>query len=69
LPPFTIMKRLKDDAGVKTLRCRLGIGTKWELPAQRCLQFSLDAVEAAKSGDSSRPADSPDSLPEAGPAD
>lgn len=69
LPPFTIMKRLKDDAGVKTLRCRLGIGTKWELPAQRCLQFSLDAIEAARSVDSSRPDDSPGSHPEAGPAD
>lgn len=69
LPPFTIMKRLKDDAGVKTLRCRLGIGTKWELPAQRCLQFSLDAIEAARRDDSSRPDDSPDSLPAAAPAD
>lgn len=68
LPAFTILKRLTNEGEAKQVRCRLGIGTKWELPPQRCLQLSLDVVGRATAGDSSRPDDSPDSSPDSAPA-
>lgn len=74
LPAYTIVKRLKNEAGVTELRCKLGFGTRWELPSQRCLQVSLDAVDINSAaidrltaGDSSRPDDMSDSPSETPP--
>lgn len=67
LPSYTIMKRLKDVQEVKQIRCRLGLGTKWELPPQRCLQIPLDLIGNATGGDSSRPDDTPGSSPDSAP--
>lgn len=41
LPVYSIMKRFRDELGASELRTKLGIGTKWELPPQRVLEFDL----------------------------
>ena len=66
LPVYQITRRLLDSLNMREVRCKLGIGTKWELPPQRCYEVQLDQMDAqilarATVGDSSRPADSPDS--------
>lgn len=68
LPPHTIISRLKDETGARPIRCKLGVGTKWELPAQRCFEISLDSVDsnskalyALTEGGSLRPEDMSDS--------
>lgn len=75
LPPYTVIKRLKEEVKVRSLRCRLGIGTKWELPAQRCFEVSLDAIDsnskalyAITEGGSLHPDDTSDSPSETPPA-
>lgn len=44
LPAYTILKRLKDEDSAIEIKCSLGIGTKWQLPRQRCLQIPLDRL-------------------------
>lgn len=73
LPIYNIMKRFRDELGARELRTKLGIGTKWELPPQKCIEFDLSkfGLSAAdiKAGDLSRPGDSPDSHGQNAPAD
>lgn len=75
LPTYSTLKRLEREVGMVQMRVRLGIGTKWELPPQRCYQISserLNQTLAAKIDDlrldgSSRPDDSPGSDHETAP--
>jgi hypothetical protein len=75
LPIYSIVKRLENDLQMKSVRVKLGIGTKWELPQQRCYQIStlamdkaaLARVEVIISDDSLSPDDSLDSSPEPAP--
>jgi hypothetical protein len=75
LPVYSTITRMEQELGMKTVRVRLGIGTKWELPPQRCYEVStkhldehFDAMAAQVTPDDSlRPADSPDSQPETEP--
>ena len=68
LPVYQIMKRMRAEIGYVERKARLGIGTKWELPPQKLLEFDLSKVSAAedvvsevlKQDDSSSPACSPD---------
>lgn len=73
LPVYNIMKRFRDELGARELRTKLGIGTKWELPPQKCIEFDLSkfGLTAAdiKAGDLSRPGDSPDSHGQSVPSD
>ncbi|NJN00140.1 MAG: hypothetical protein HC793_00155 [Aquincola sp.] len=77
LPVYATVKRMEDELGMKMLRCKLGLGTKWELPVQRCYEVSvatiasrMDAIAGAiTGGDSSRPDDTPGSPPETVPED
>lgn len=73
LPVYNIMKRFRDEFGVRELRTKLGIGTKWELPPQKCMEFDLTRFNLSdadiKSVALSRPADSPDSHGPSAPAD
>jgi hypothetical protein len=41
LPVYNIMKRFRDELGAVEMRTKLGMGTKWELPPQRVLEFDL----------------------------
>lgn len=67
LPVYNVMKRFKDELGAREMRVRLGGGTKWELPPQKCLEFDLSrfnlTVEDIKSAGPSSSAGSPDSQP------
>lgn len=75
LPVYSITKRIQAELSAKTVRVRLGIGTKWELPPQRCYEFSTSAyaskfdlaLETITAGDSSRPGDMTDSPSEEPP--
>lgn len=76
LPVYQTVKRMRAELKCEERRARLGIGTKWELPPQKLLEFDLSQLPAAedvveqvlRSDGSSNPADSPGSLPEAAPA-
>jgi len=65
LPVYNIMKRFRDELGARELRTKLGMGTKWELPPQKCIEFDLSrfGLSAAdiKVGDPSNLAAIPDS--------
>lgn len=68
LPVYNIMKQFRDDLGAVEMRAKLGIGTKWELPPQRLLEFDLRkfGIKAAdlKVGDPVGPVpDSPETTP------
>lgn len=73
LPVYGILKKFRDELGARELRTKLGIGTKWELPPQKCIEFDLTkfGLSAAdiKAGALSRPGDSPDSHGLSAPAD
>lgn len=73
LPIYNILKRMKDELGVRETRVKLGIGTKWEVPPQRVLEFDLRAfglkAEDIKVGDPSSSDGTPDSHPSEEPAD
>src|SRR5690606_24517832 len=68
LPPYSTIKKLKSEYGAVQVRVRLGAGTRWELPPQRCLQLSLDNIardrqlpDELTGDDSSSPDDTSDS--------
>lgn len=65
LPVYNIMKRFRDELGARELRTKLGMGTKWELPPQKCIEFDLSrfGLSAAdiKVGDPSNLVGIPDS--------
>lgn len=41
LSVYNTMKRFRDELGAKERKTKIGIGTKWELPPQRCIEFDL----------------------------
>lgn len=73
MPVYNIMQRFRQELGVRELRVKLGAGTKWELPPQKCLEFDLSrfnlTVEDIKSAGLSRPGGTPDSHAPSAPAD
>lgn len=44
LPTFAIIKEMTMALSGEIKRVKLALGTKWELPQQRCLEFALDAT-------------------------
>lgn len=62
LPSSTMIRRFRSDLGARELRYRIGMGTKWELPPQRCMEVVL-------SGNSATAAMVADVLPEDRPTD
>lgn len=65
LPSSTILRKFKSELHAKELRVRIGMGTKWELPPQRCMEIvlagtSAAAVMAADVMPEDRPADRPE---------
>lgn len=41
LPVYNVLKRFKDELGARDLRCKLGAGTRWELPPQQVLELDM----------------------------
>jgi uncharacterized protein DUF927 len=65
LPSSTIMRKFKTDLGARELRFRVGVGTKWELPPQRCMEVVLSGnTAAAAMADDVLPPDRPADRPE-----
>lgn len=73
LPVYNIMKKFRDELGARELRTKLGIGTRWELPPQKCIEFDLKrfGLSAAdvKAGGPSSPGEIPGLLPPSAPGD
>lgn len=65
LPSSTILRRFKSELQAVELRFRIGVGTKWELPPQRCIEVVLSGTSAATAmADTVLPDDRPADRPE-----
>lgn len=73
MPVYSTLQRMKSELGMTEVRVRLGAGTKWELPPQRCYEVPTEKLDEYLNGseiisdDFLRPDDSPDSQPETEP--
>lgn len=68
LPSGTVLRRFKQELNAEELRFRIGLGTKWELPPQRCMEVILDGPAASFAMSEQLPglpADRPDDTPSA----